>query len=56
VDYQLCKNGNLQTTAGGPNDEQAELQLKELEAKDLWPVLNEEDQKKRKTNGGQKRN
>ena len=43
------KSSNLQTTAGGPNGEQAELELKELEAEELWPVINEEDKKKRKT-------
>ena len=52
MDFELwtidsSKSSNLQTTAGGPNDEQAELQLKELEAEDLWPVLNEEDKKEK---------
>ena len=48
------KSSNLHTTAGGPNDEQAELQLKELEAEDLWPVLNEEDKKREKQIGDNK--
>ena len=60
MDFELwtidsSKSSTLQTTAGGPNGEQAELKLKELEAEELWPVLNEEDRKKRKTNGGQPR-
>ena len=59
MDFELwtidsSKSSNLQTTAGGPNDEQAELQLKELEAEDLWPVLNEEDKKREKQMGDNK--
>ena len=56
VDFELwtidssksSKSSNLQTTAGGPNGEQAELELKELEAEELWPVINEEDKKREK--------
>ena len=59
MDFELwtidsSKSSNLQTTAGGSNDEQAELQLKELEAEDLWPVLNEEDKKREKQMGDNK--
>ena len=59
MDFELwtidsSKSSNLQTTAGGPNDEQAELQQKELEAEDLWPVLNEEDKKREKQMGDNK--
>ena len=59
MDFELwtidsSKSSNLQITAGGPNGEQAELELKDLEAEELWPVLNEEDKKREKQMGDNK--
>ena len=54
MDHRLFKIFQSPNHTGGPNDEQAELQLKELEAEDLWPVLNEEDKKSEKQMGDNK--
>ena len=47
-------SSNLQITAGSPNDEQVEVEQKELEAEELRPVFNAQD-KKGKTLGENKR-
>ena len=54
MDYRLFQIFQSPNHSWGLNGEQAELELKELEAEELWPVLNEEDKKREKQMGDNK--